>query len=237
LGGVNDVSYLTGHSSTYIASQPGIIVQKLTSVEFKNGIIFFDEFDKLTKTTHGQEVMSAFLHILDEQQNECFQDKFLQGIDIDLSQTWFIVAGNKFDNTKDSNMLISALQDRLHIINLKSYNKTDKISILNNYFIPKLLQEFNVENKIIFSDNIVEYLVSMSHKNDSGVRLIKEHARLIINKIKMYQDLSTDELSIDDLKMGFTIKDYKIPTVITRNIINQIIETKKENNIPMFLYT
>jgi ATP-dependent Lon protease len=230
LGGVNDVSYLTGHSSTYVGAQPGIIVQKLTSVNYDNGIIFFDEFDKLTRTSKGQEVASAFLHILDEQQNKSFQDKFLQGIDIDLSKNWFIVAGNEFTaKNGDPNMLMNALQDRLNIINLKSYDFDDKLAILKNYFIPNYIDDFQLKDKIVFTNEICKYIISLSHKHSSGVRLIKEHARLIINKIKMYQDLVPVGHEPDEnLKLGLTIPDYTIPTVITTELVDKILKIKKK---------
>lgn len=237
LGGVNDVSYLTGHSSTYVASQPGIIVQKLTSVKYNNGIIFFDEFDKLTRTLRGQEVASAFLHILDKQQNECFQDKFLQGIEIDLSKNWFFVAGNNFNSGNgDPNMLISALQDRLHIINLKPYNYNDKITILKKYFIPKYLQEFNMTERMVFDNDVYAYIISLAHDGDSGARTIEKHAKLIVNKIKMYQDLvNVGEIPQKDLKIGFVIKNYDIPTIINRNIVDKIIKSKKKQFTGLFI--
>ena len=126
-------------------------------------------------------------------------------------------------------MLMNALQDRLNIINLKSYDFDDKLAILKNYFIPNYIDDFQLKDKIVFTNEICKYIISLSHKHSSGVRLIKEHARLIINKIKMYQDLvPVGQEPDENLKLGLTIPDYTIPTVITTELVDKILKIKKK---------
>jgi len=42
-------------------------------MQCKNGIIFFDEFDKVMNSMHGAEVINALIHIADSTQTP-FQD-------------------------------------------------------------------------------------------------------------------------------------------------------------------
>ena len=56
LGGMSDSDHFVGHSFTYEGSRPGIIVDSLIRMKSLNGIIFLDEIDKISKTTHGEEI-------------------------------------------------------------------------------------------------------------------------------------------------------------------------------------
>ena len=53
LGGATDSSYLDGHSYTYEGSVPGRIVEVLKKTKCMNPIIYFDELDKVSKTSKG----------------------------------------------------------------------------------------------------------------------------------------------------------------------------------------
>src|SRR5581483_10743217 len=94
MGGCRDSSFLDGHSYTYEGSQPGILVKSLCRMGSKNGIIYFDEIDKLEETAHGREVMWTLLHIWDPTQNMEFRDKYLDELTVDLSHIWFMFSMN-----------------------------------------------------------------------------------------------------------------------------------------------
>ena len=121
LGGCTDSSFLVGHSYTYEGSRPGIIVDSLIKMKSKNGIIFFDEIDKISKTKTGDEISKSLLHIIDNTQNFQFKDKYLGDFKIDLSKIWFIFSLN-YENELDK-----TLKDRLNIIRINGYNKKEKV--------------------------------------------------------------------------------------------------------------
>ena len=56
LGGATDSSYLDGHGYTYEGSIPGKIVDVISKVKCLNPIIYFDELDKISKTSKGEEI-------------------------------------------------------------------------------------------------------------------------------------------------------------------------------------
>ena len=137
--GMKDSSYLLGHNYTYEGSGPGMIVQALQFMKYKNGILYFDEFDKISNTEHGAEISRALLHITDFEQNNRFHDKYLsEGIDIDLSHLWFIYSLN------DEKMVDSTLRDRIPIIHIPGYSKKEKFEIFKNYLLPKAMNNIGI---------------------------------------------------------------------------------------------
>ena len=56
LGGCGDSSYLDGHSFTYEGSKSGCIVDILTKTNCMNPVIYFDELDKISESSKGDEI-------------------------------------------------------------------------------------------------------------------------------------------------------------------------------------
>ena len=129
LGGISNSDYLKGHEYTYIGSQPGEIVKCLKRMKYKNGILFLDEFDKIS---NNADICSALLHITDPVQNSEFKDNFLSGIDVDLSYIWFIYSMNKLPSD-------TALSDRIYTIEVPGYTEKDKICIVSDYLFTAFL--------------------------------------------------------------------------------------------------
>ena len=90
-GGVSSSDFLKGHDYTYVGSRPGEIARCLTRMKYKNGILFFDEYEKVAD---NKNIVSTLLHITDFQQNHQFVDNYLADIKIDLSNMWFIYSMN-----------------------------------------------------------------------------------------------------------------------------------------------
>ena len=86
-GGVTNTEFIKGHDFTYIGSQPGAIAKSLSRMKYKNGILFLDEYEKISA---NKDIVSTLLHITDPSQNHIFRDQYLNDITIDLSAIWFI---------------------------------------------------------------------------------------------------------------------------------------------------
>ena len=56
LSGAQDSSFLEGHSFTYEGAKYGKIIHSLIKHKYMNPIIFFDEVDKISKTSKGDEL-------------------------------------------------------------------------------------------------------------------------------------------------------------------------------------
>ena len=84
LGGASDSAYFDGHCYTYEGSHWGRIVQILQESKCMNPIIYFDELDKISDTTKGDEITHMLTHLTDPSQNSLFQDNYLPGVNLDL---------------------------------------------------------------------------------------------------------------------------------------------------------
>jgi ATP-dependent Lon protease len=109
MGGDSNGSSLHGHNYTYVGSTWGSIVQILIDKKCMNPIIFIDEIDKISKTEHGKEIVGILTHLLDPAQNDCFQDKYFSGIDLDLSKALFILSYNDIDAIDKIKLILMVL--------------------------------------------------------------------------------------------------------------------------------
>ncbi len=128
-GGLTGALDIRGYSKTSPYAQPGLILRALVSCGTRNPVIIFDEMDRV----HSQDaagIMGALLELLDPNQNTGFTDYFLD-YPFDLSQVMFIGTAN---NTKD---ISTAVLDRMEIIEMPSYNDSEKIMIGKTFVLPK----------------------------------------------------------------------------------------------------
>lgn len=214
LGGISNPDYLKGHEYVYIGAQPGEIVKCLKRMKYKNGILFLDEFDKISD---NKDICSALLHITDPIQNFEFRDKFLSEITIDLSYLWFIYSMNNYPSD-------SALSDRIYTIEVFGYQLKDKICIVMDYLFPKSLKNINTpEDAIVVSDKIAEYLITeyTDWKNDEGVRSLEKIVNDIVSKIDFLVKHQDKSGRLKGLNVSFNPgKSVKYPVALTKDLIN-----------------
>ena len=177
LGGLHDESEIRGHRKTYIGAMPGKLINNLKKVGTSNPVFVLDEIDKVGRSGHG-DPSSALLEVLDPEQNDTFQDNFVE-IEYDLSKVLFIATAN------DLSTIQPALRDRMEIISINGYTIEEKIQIAKKHLMPKLLKDHGIDkDKIKINQNILEKVIT-SYTNESGVRgLDKKLAKLIRNRAK-----------------------------------------------------
>lgn len=178
LGGASDASLLTGSAGVWIGSEPSIIVKVLKRMKCNNGIILFDEMDKLANTEHGKAVQNALMHITDYSQNNEFRDMFLSELNIDISKLWFIYSFN------DEKLIDPILRDRLSIITLKAYTEREKVDILYKIKLKEICSELGIEVPNIPK----EWIVKLVRHIDSGgvvpgMRAFNDKLRHILEKL------------------------------------------------------
>jgi ATP-dependent Lon protease len=178
IGGDSNGSTLHGHNYTYLGSTWGSIVQILMDKQCMNPIIFIDEIDKISKTEHGREMTNILTHLLDPAQNDCFQDKYFNGIDLDLSKALFIVSYN------DPEAIDRVLLDRIHRIKFDNLYLKDKIVIATKYLLPEIYKKMGLENMIEIPDDVIVYIIK-HYTNESGVRKLKEKLFEIVSEINL----------------------------------------------------
>jgi len=215
LGGAQDSSFLLGFDYTYEGARNGKIIDIIKESKCMDPIIFFDELDKISDSARGEEIANVLIHLTDKTQNCCFQDKYLSGIDFDLSKCIFIFSFN------DENKINKILKDRITILHLKDFNTKDKIKIAQNYLIPEILTEFKIaKNELIFNDDVLDYIIT-NFSNETGVRNLKKCLEEIVSKLNMFILLK----DYDDNNITNKILQNKIsiPYKITKKIIPKLL--------------
>ena len=200
MGGDSNGSTLHGHNYTYVGSSWGNIVQILIDTKCMNPIIFIDEVDKISKTEAGKEIIGILTHLLDSTQNDCFQDKYFSGIDLDLSKVLFILSYNDVDS------IDKVLLDRIHRIKFGNLSLEDKIIISNTHILPNIFIKMGLEGIMIFNNTVIKYIIE-EYTCEPGVRKLKEIFFEIIGEINIYY-LKNCSLNID-LPIMITIEDIQ----------------------------
>ena len=200
LGGDSNASTLLGHSYTYVGSNYGSIVQILIDKKCMNPIILFDEVDKISKTEHGREITGVLTHLLDTTQNNCFQDKYFSGIDLDLSKSLFILSYN------DPESIDKILLDRVHRIKFDSLSVEDKIIISNKHLLPELYKQIGLEDIIFFSDEVLKFIIE-EYTLEPGVRKLKEKLFEIVGDINL--EILKNIFNECEFPIKITIDDIK----------------------------
>jgi endopeptidase La len=207
MGGDSNGSTLHGHNYTYVGSTWGGIVQILIDKKCMNPIILIDELDKISRTEHGREIVSILTHLLDPTQNECFQDKYFSGIDLDLSRCLFILSYNDVD------AIDKVLLDRIHRIKFNSLSIEDKLVILNKHLLPEIYSRMGLDGAINIDEDVLRFIIN-EYTCEPGVRKLKE----IIFEI-------VGDINLDILKGNNT----KLPIQITRDDIkNKYLKDRHE---------
>ncbi|KLE35296.1 endopeptidase La [Aurantiacibacter luteus] len=188
LGGVRDEAEIRGHRRTYIGSLPGKIVSNLKKAGTSNPLFLLDEIDKLGQDFRGDPA-SALLEVLDPEQNNKFQDHYLE-LDIDLSDIMFVTTANSLN-------LPQPLLDRMEIIRLEGYTEDEKVEIAQRHLVAKTVSEHGLKDgEFTLTEEALRDLIRY-YTREAGVRTLeREIARLARKSLRQILEGKAESVTV-----------------------------------------
>jgi len=229
-GGMTNQDYLKGHDYTYVGARPGEIARCMSRMKYKNGILFLDEFEKISD---NRDIVSFLLHMTDPQQNSTFRDNYLSDITLDLSQMWFIYSMNQPPEDP-------ALRDRIFTIKVPGYSTSDKIKILINHILPKTLKNIGyTKDKVIINEDAAKHIIHKLDSKEEGIRGLESCMKDMINKLHFMVTHQNEDGSLDGfdhIKVKVN-KKLQLPIQLTNDLIDIFIKSGEARNTSIdFMY-
>ncbi len=203
LGGVRDEAEIRGHRKTYVGAMPGRIVTAVRQAGVKNPLILLDEIDKMSRD-HKGDTASAMLEVLDSEQNEHFQDHYVE-IPMDLSQVVFVATAN------DLQAIDGPLRDRMEVIEVTSYTANEKLHIAKEHLVKKQLEEHGISKKqLTFTGKALEKII-VSYTKEAGVRELERQIGKVCRKTArelLKDDKTKIKVTIHNLEDYLGVEKY-----------------------------
>ncbi|ADJ28378.1 endopeptidase La [Nitrosococcus watsonii] len=217
LGGVRDEAEIRGHRRTYIGSMPGKIIQNLAKNGTRNPLFLLDEVDKMAMDFRGDPA-SALLEVLDPEQNNTFNDHYLE-VDYDLSEIMFVTTANTLN-------IPGPLLDRMEVIRISGYTEDEKINIATRYLAPKSTKDNGLrKGELTLSEGAVKDIIRY-YTREAGVRNLEREiskiCRKVVKRIQLKPAVKKVTVNARNLDTFLGVKQYRFGRADEQDRVGQV---------------
>ena len=212
LGGIRDEAEIRGHRRTYVGAMPGKILQGMKKAKVSNPFFLLDEIDKIGNDWRGDPT-SALLEVLDPEQNNSFNDHYLE-VDYDLSECMFITTANSLN-------MPQALIDRMDIVRLPGYTEDEKIQIAKRHLLPKNFEQCGVrEGEILLKDEALRDTIRYYTREAGARSLERSIARILRKSIRkiLLKEEPPITIGADNLHKFLGVRKYRFGEVESQDL-------------------
>lgn len=222
MAGISDAGTFIGHTRVYIGSDIGSLARAKIEMGADDGIIVLDEIDKISTTRDGDDIANTVIQLLDPAFNDKIIDKFL-GLPVSFRHVTFLATLN------DMSQLHPALRDRLNIFILPDPIDREKRKIAEHVIVPRILSNFGFTiNEVIFTPDILSYILQKSKITEKGVRQYERNIESIVSRLDMIRNASQ---SVVRMVLGSDVTHIRFPIELTtRDIDLLFFEPKGEES-------
>lgn len=213
LGGVRDESEIRGHRRTYIGSMPGKILQGMKKAKASNPLFLLDEIEKMGNDFRGDPA-SALLEVLDPEQNDKFQDHYLE-VDYDLSDVMFVTTANSLN-------MPQPLLDRMEVLRLSGYTEDEKVEIIKRHLISKQKSAAGLkEGEWSITEDAIRDLIRY-YTREAGVRNLEREIAMLCRKATrdiLLGKAEVVEVTSDNLEEYAGVKKFRFGEVEETDLV------------------
>lgn len=217
LGGVRDEAEIRGHRRTYIGSMPGKIIQNMAKIGTRNPLFLLDEIDKMSMDFRG-DPSSALLEVLDPEQNNSFNDHYLE-VDFDLSDVMFVATANSLN-------IPPPLLDRMEVIRLPGYTEDEKLNIALRYLVMKQITNNGLKKGELEIDESAIRDIIRYYTREAGVRNLEREiskiCRKVVKEITLQPAEGTINVSSEQLEKYLGVRRFRFGLAEEEDEIGQV---------------
>jgi ATP-dependent Lon protease len=166
-----------------------------------NPVFMLDEVDKLGSDFRG-DPSSALLEVLDPEQNNAFNDHYLE-LDYDLSKVLFVATANYLERVP------APLRDRMEVIEINGYTLGEKEQIAKRYLLPRQRKENGLTAKQFAITSPAMRDLIEGYTRESGVRQLERTIGSVARGVA--KGVAMEEISKASVGKG-DLKTYLGPT-------------------------